>query len=85
MRRLQMEEGAELRSHGSWGGSRGGSRSGSRSPTRAARRESHISAAAASARALGRAGVPERLPAPEDVTSVRCGHAVPGSQPQPCL
>ena len=76
-RRLQMEggPGAE-RSAGSWGaaggGSRAGSRSGSRSPSRAnTRREGHVSAAAASARTLGRAGVPERLPSPEDVTSVR--------------
>ena len=86
VRRLQMEEGAagDARSRGGWGGpgssqagsragSRAGSQAGSRSPTRgAARREGHVSAAAASARALGRAGVPERLPAPEDVTSVRC-------------
>ena len=86
VRRLQMEEGAavDARSRGGWGGpgssraasragSRAGSRTGSRSPTRrAAQREGHVSAAAASARALGRAGVPERLPAPEDVTSVRC-------------
>ena len=69
VRRLQMEEGtgAVLPSQGSWGGPR----SGSRSPTRSLRREGHVSSAAASARALGRAGVPERLPAPEDVTSVR--------------
>jgi len=67
VRQPQMEEG----SWGSLGGSRAASRSGSKSPTRFARREGHISSAAASARALGRAGVPERLPAPEDVTSVR--------------
>ena len=71
-----MEEGggAVLPSQGSWGGpggSRAASRAGSRSPTRSLRREGHVSSAAASARALGKAGVPERLPAPEDVTSVR--------------
>ena len=76
MRRLQMEEGTGvvLPSQGSWcgpGGSRAASRSGSRSPTRSSRREGHVSSAAASARALGKAGVPERLPSPEDVTSVR--------------
>ena len=74
VRRLQMEEGTGtvLPSQGSWGGPGGsGPRSGSRSPTRSLRREGHVSSAAASARALGRAGVPERLPAPEDVTSVR--------------